>query len=757
MAPSAQIYLATVATVTDLAAAVNWFQSQGVTVISRSLGAELDGPGNGTGSIAAVVNDAINKGMTWVNAAGNHASPSGTSLGSYWRGSFIDADADDWMEFAPGDEVLGFFCGGIQGFRWSDWSGNATDYDIYAIDPQTGSPVASSVRNQTTGAAPIENFGALNCNLYPVLWLAVYRWAAGNGTVGDILEFVGNGTPFEYSQNPYSAAQPASDSANPGMVAVGAIDPASGSTIAPYSSRGPTNDGRVKPDISAPSCVTTVSYGLDCFNGTSAATPVVAGAAALAIGAGVAGSPSSVSSFLRSRVIDRGPGGLDNTFGQGQVHLGSPPGPKGGADGYVVAEGAVLSTPAPGVLVNDVPLPAGVGAMTAVLASNPAHGTLTLNANGSFTYTHNGSELPFDTFTYRPVQDGVQGTATTVTISVSPVNDAPKANNDGPYAVPFLGTLTKSAPGVLANDVDADGDNLTAVVVSLPAHGTLALSANGSLSYTHDGSEATTDSFTYRVKDPSGALSNVATVKLTIGKRVHATGLVNLEEGRWYLHDPVGVLGTNFFFGNPGDLPFMGDWDGDGIETPGLYRQSDGYVYLRNANSQGPADIKFFFGDPGDVPIAGDFNGNGLDTVSIYRPSNQTFYIINQLGANDGGLGAADFSYVFGDPGDKPFVGDFDGDGIETVGLHRESTGFVYFRNSHTQGNADSLFFFGDPDDRLVAGDWNGNGSFSPALYRPSTTTMYFRYTNSQGNADKSFVPLPSNSGWVPVSGFTGY
>ena len=74
-------------------------------------------------------------------------------------------------------------------------------------------------------------------------------------------------------------------------------------------------------------------------------------------------------------------------------------------------------------------------------------------------------------------------------------------------------------------------------------------------------------------------------------------------------------------------------------------------------------EIKFFFGNPGDIPIAGDFNGDGCATVSIYRPSNQTFYIINELGENDGGLGEAELSYVFGNPGDKPFVGDFDGDG----------------------------------------------------------------------------------------------
>jgi hypothetical protein len=140
--------------------------------------------------------------------------------------------------------------------------------------------------------------------------------------------------------------------------------------------------------------------------------------------------------------------------------------------------------------------------------------------------------------------------------------------------------------------------------------------------------------------------------------------------------------------------------------------------------------------------------------VSIYRPSEQRFYIINELGANEGGLGAAEFSYVFGDPGDKPFVGDFNGNGEETVGLHRESTGLVYFRQTHTQGVADSQFIFGDPGDRLVAGDWNGNGVYSPALFRPSNTTMYFRYTNTQGNADAQWVG--GQSPWLPISGDNG-
>ncbi|MEX2322677.1 MAG: SBBP repeat-containing protein [Acidimicrobiia bacterium] len=230
-------------------------------------------------------------------------------------------------------------------------------------------------------------------------------------------------------------------------------------------------------------------------------------------------------------------------------------------------------------------------------------------------------------------------------------------------------------------------------------------------------------------------------------------GLVDPTQGQWHLRNSTGAV-TSFYFGNPGDYPIMGDWNCDGIDTPGMYRQSDGYVYLRNTNTQGIADIRFFFGNPGDIPIVGDFNNNGCDTVSIYRPSNQTFYIINALGANDGGLGAAQFSYVFGNPGDKPFTGDFNGNGQDTVGLHRESTGFVYFRNTHTQGNADAQFFFGDPNDRFITGDWNTDGIDTPGIFRPSNTTFYFRFTNTQGNADAQFQW--GQSGWLPVSGNFG-
>lgn len=236
-----------------------------------------------------------------------------------------------------------------------------------------------------------------------------------------------------------------------------------------------------------------------------------------------------------------------------------------------------------------------------------------------------------------------------------------------------------------------------------------------------------------------------------------SVGVVDQRSGLWYLRDGSNGDTTSIYYGNPGDYPFMGDWDCDGVDTPGLYRQSDGYVYLRNSNTEGIADIKFFFGNPGDIPIAGDFDNDECDTVSVYRPGQSRIFIMNELGSGDEGLGAAEFDYLFGNPGDTPFVGDFDEDGVDTIGLYRESTGFVYFRNSHAQGVADDDFFYGEPGDNIVAGDWaqnGGSGSDTVGIFRPGKGMFFLRFSNTKGNADTEF--LYGNRYVAPVAGEFG-
>ncbi len=225
--------------------------------------------------------------------------------------------------------------------------------------------------------------------------------------------------------------------------------------------------------------------------------------------------------------------------------------------------------------------------------------------------------------------------------------------------------------------------------------------------------------------------------------------------GLWTLADRprYEATGTEFFYGNPNDVPFMGDWNCDGTDTPGLYRRSDGFVYLRNANTQGVADREFYFGNPSDEPLVGDFNGDGCDTVSVFRPSEHRIYVVNALGADQQGLGEADYSFSFGDYGDVPFVGDFDGDGEDEVAVHRPSSGQVFLTWDLEAGPADAVFSFGERADVLLAGDWDGDGVDTLAAYRESEGNWYIRSVNGPGPADHIVHFHAHDSTSLPIVG----
>ena len=330
-----------------------------------------------------------------------------------------------------------------------------------------------------------------------------------------------------------------------------------------------------------------------------------------------------------------------------------------------------------------------------------------------------------------------------IAFSTSTYGDPPVGGASGPYDSLNVGLVPTSAPPATGTDADP------AVVFSnnpAPPLSTLGLRAQSAPP------PAGEPGFTVAARFTTVETPDPPVPPAEPGEDL--VGLVDQATGIWSLRGAAGGV-TSFYYGDPGDVPFAGDWDCDGVDTPGLYRQSDGFVYLRNSNTQGIADIRFFFGNPGDIPMAGDFDNDGCDTVGIYRPSETTFYVINDLGANNGGLGPADFSFIFGDPGDKPFVGDFNGDGIDTIGLHRESTGIVYFRQTNTTGVADAEFFYGNPDDRFVAGDWViVDGVQTPGVYRPSNATFFLRDSNTQGVGDVSFTFGTGTE--MPIAGIWG-
>ena len=189
--------------------------------------------------------------------------------------------------------------------------------------------------------------------------------------------------------------------------------------------------------------------------------------------------------------------------------------PIANADVYSVHAGQTLTVSAiNGLLANDVD---SGGTVTATSFSTASHGSLNVSLDGSLTYVPNAGFVGTDTFTYY-ISDGAQTASAVTTIDV--VGQAPVAAADY-YRVTENSTLTVgAAKGLLANDFDADNNPIVATSFSSPAHGTLSVSLDGSLTYTPTTNYVGTDSFTYYVSD--GALTSSAVVTLEVGAGIVA-------------------------------------------------------------------------------------------------------------------------------------------------------------------------------------------------------------------------------------------
>jgi VCBS repeat-containing protein len=198
--------------------------------------------------------------------------------------------------------------------------------------------------------------------------------------------------------------------------------------------------------------------------------------------------------------------------------------PTAADDAYQVDEDGLLDVDPPGVLVNDSD-PDG-DSLTAELVVGPANGSLTLNGDGSFSYEPDENFNGADSFTYLATDGLADSNTATVSLTVAAVNDAPAALDDS-YEMEAGETLAVSAPGVLANDSDLDGDSLTAVLDAGPAHGVLTLNDDGSFSYTPDAGYSGNDSFTYLAEDGNGG-STPATVNITVNEGAQVERLIFL-------------------------------------------------------------------------------------------------------------------------------------------------------------------------------------------------------------------------------------
>ncbi|MDO8472684.1 MAG: S8 family serine peptidase, partial [Dehalococcoidia bacterium] len=315
MAPSAQLYLANFRTEVEWGNSVNWLIGQGVSIISSSVGFANTGPGDGTGPVCDAVKAASDAGILWSQAAGDGAL-------RHWSGQFLDVDGDDYHDFgiSPADKGNAIYA--KEGERvsvflkWDDpWQGSRNDYDLYLFDSK-GNVVASSMDPQAGSQNPKEQFTA-TIPATGEYYLSIYRYYATRSVQMELMTYARD---LEYWSPGGSLLEPA-DSAN--AVTIGAVPWGQPDAIEQFSSRGPTTDGRIKPDLVAPDGVSTATYGPGMFSGTSAAAPHAAGAAALVRQRFPSFSISQIRDYLSASACDLGDPGVDNVYGNGRLTLGA--------------------------------------------------------------------------------------------------------------------------------------------------------------------------------------------------------------------------------------------------------------------------------------------------------------------------------------------------------------------------------------------------------------------------------------------------
>jgi len=337
------LYLIKIADEVDLDLAVTYCLSSGIDIINHSLGWYNTNFYDGTGTIAEIAQRAVSGGILWVNAAGNEAE-------SHWEGLFTDGNSDGWLDqnvtfyATAGSQVVLFL-------TWNEWPQASTDYDLYLFDPSSNL-VASSTKHQTGTEEPTES-------------IQVPATASGIYTV----RIQGAGSRSLELFNLYQSVSPVvaassilapSNASN--VIAVGALGHSQYTTgpIQPYSSQGPSNDGRAKPDLVAPDSVTTGTSPYTTFPGTSGAAPHVSGAAALLLSQ----TPTLSEFALRAQLLSQTvPMGSANVYGNGRLSLQAPTGanlaptasfvysPTAPTTGSVVAFGAGTSSDPDGSIV----------------------------------------------------------------------------------------------------------------------------------------------------------------------------------------------------------------------------------------------------------------------------------------------------------------------------------------------------------------------------------------------------------------------
>jgi hypothetical protein len=344
MAPDATIVLYCVLDRVGLAQAENQLQTAGAQVVSCSLAFAPDARGDGTGvsnsagtSTALTVKKARRAGILWVNSAGNEAD-------SHWSGKLVDANHDsyaDLLDSTHDADGVAVDAGTQTSFflSWDQWPASTLGVnlrlDVWDVDssPQKLLYTVYGLRQGGLANTPTRAYSVTapaSTNVQVVV--SVVDPPHTPALRYDLTYWNPSSSSYFSSLSPATAARAAAGSlaepaSSPYVLTAGAANVAS-SALEDFSSRGPTVDGRVKPDILGWDGVSSTVYGsppVGGFYGTSAAAPHVAGAAALVLAANPGLDAAQVEALLESRAS--GSGNVSppsNALGHGLLKLGNP-------------------------------------------------------------------------------------------------------------------------------------------------------------------------------------------------------------------------------------------------------------------------------------------------------------------------------------------------------------------------------------------------------------------------------------------------
>ena len=341
MAPQASLYLLMIGDSVDLQNAVDYCITNGIDIINHSVGWYNTNFYDGTGIVAGIANNARDNNILWVNAAGNEASD------GHWQGAFLDSDGDKYLDFGSGTDYVDADADAIDEgntiyaaagdtiyiyMTWDDWdyapsSGSNQDYDLYLYDG-SGDRVATSTYYQSGTQNPTEYlvYDVASPGNYDIV---IQNYDAPATPNIEFFAFTdsGAGVALQYHHPESSIIAPANSAK---VLTAGAIYRGNWTTgpQESFSSQGPSNASKysasiTKPDICGPDGASNYTYNF--FYGTSAASPHVAGAAALLLSENPARTANDLQSLLEGTAIDMGIAGKDDLYGSGRLNLALTP------------------------------------------------------------------------------------------------------------------------------------------------------------------------------------------------------------------------------------------------------------------------------------------------------------------------------------------------------------------------------------------------------------------------------------------------